>query len=62
MSLMSTKPPKRSRPTKSASDILVSDPDAALRKFQAVTGAILNVPKAEVDKIRAFEKKAQKRK
>ena len=54
-------PPKPSRPTKSATDILVPDPDAALRKFQAVTGAILNAPKAEVDAIRAKGKSKPKK-
>ena len=44
--------PKPSRPPKNATDILVPDPDAALRKFQTVTRAILNVPKAEVVEIR----------
>lgn len=60
--VMPTKPPKPSRPTKSATDVLVSDPDAALRKFQTVTRAILNAPKSEVDAIRATSKSKPKTK
>jgi hypothetical protein len=55
---MRTTPAKPSRPTKTANDVLVSDPDAAMRKFQAVTRAILNAPKAEVDAVRQKGKKA----
>ena len=43
--------PKPPRPSKSADDVLVDDPAAALERFQTVTRALLSVPKVEVDAI-----------
>jgi hypothetical protein len=55
---MPPKTDRKSRPTKTATDILVTDADGAMRKFQAVTRTILNAPKAEVDAVRQKGKKA----
>jgi len=52
---------KQSHP-KSSSDVLVSDPDAAMQRTILAARGAMAVPKAKVDAMMAKEKSKQKRK
>ena len=49
-------------PHKSATDVLVEDPDAAMAKFQAFGHAVLSVPKSVVDAMVAKKKPSKSKK
>lgn len=49
---------KSSKPSKTATDALAQDSDAAMRKFEQQSRAVLIVPKAEVAAMLAKEKAA----
>jgi hypothetical protein len=46
----------RERHTKSATDVIVSDPDAAMRRTILATRGALAVPKAKIDAMLTKEK------